>query len=86
MENLFDKLIKKRRNLIVEIEDLTGVLIVLNHHHIYEVTLGNCGWKSETKWYVNFNSSDEKWDGIKAELTKGDFNDILTYTKCYKKL
>ena len=71
--NLRDRFTVKRHHIICEEVDLVKVLKAIdeNHYccrHSVEMSIGNCGWVDETKWYVHFNASDLKWDELVCKL------------------
>lgn len=66
---------QRKQYLIVEEQDVTTVLSVINRHQGLfsnnSKNTGNCGWKDEpTKWYVRFYASDRQWGRIAGELSK----------------
>ena len=71
MSKLMDKVIIKRRHLIVDAEEVLHVLGVIQSHHsvVPDMNVGNCGWaNSPDKWFVYFDCSNAKWDLIRYEL------------------
>jgi hypothetical protein len=65
---------QKKRDLIVEEQDVTTVLSVINNHQGLfgnnSKNTGNCRWKDQpTKWYVRFYTSDKRWKRIVGELS-----------------
>lgn len=66
---------QKKRCLIVEENDVTSILAVVNRHQGFfgnnDKAIGNLGWANEpTKWYVRFYASDREWGRITEELSK----------------
>ena len=69
MFNIF----KGRRHLIVDEENLTTLLEVLNRRSNiftdYNLSVGNCGWSDDpNKWFIYFDSSDKGYDDILKDL------------------
>ena len=70
---LRDRLTVARRHIICEEADLLNVLKAIDEKHYccrhdVDMSIGNCGWADETKWYVHFNASDRKWDELVYKL------------------
>ncbi len=74
MLNFINKIIVKRRSLVFEEIELTRVLEVINKHKDPwfisrpNMSIGNCGWKDETKWFVHFDTSKSAWNKIIKDL------------------
>lgn len=74
MLKLMEKIIVKRRGLVFEEVDLTKVLGVINQHQDPwfisrpNMSVGNCGWKDKTKWFVHFDASKDAWQKIVNDL------------------
>lgn len=64
--------IRKRREFIVEENDITTILSVVNRETgITNYNIGNCGWKDEpTKWFVVFYTSEKSYRKVMKILTK----------------
>ena len=62
----------KKHDFIVNEEDVTSVLTVINkHRRDYYVRANNCGWADEpNKWFVMFEACDEEYGHIVDELNK----------------
>jgi len=61
---------KKGREFIVEEENVTTLLTIINNHRRFYVThVGNCGWADDvTKWFVMFDATDKVFYEIVKEL------------------
>lgn len=66
MLNIF----KKHYHFIVEEKDVTTVLGVINKHRkLYDVRVGNCGWKDyPMDWFVMFDSTAKVYGEIVRDL------------------
>lgn len=65
---------QKRRNLIVEENDVTTVLVAINAHQGFfsndNKIVKNCGWEDDpTKWVIKFNASDKEWGLMATDLS-----------------
>lgn len=65
---------QKRRNLIVEVTDVTGVLEVINQHQGFfsnnNKIVRNCGWETDpAKWVIKFYASEKEWGLIAENLS-----------------
>jgi len=66
---------QKRRALVMEENDVTLVLAVINRHqgffsNKYKI-VENCGWtKDPTKWDVRFYASEKEWGHMAGDLSK----------------
>lgn len=69
---MFEFLKQDVHEFIVEEKDVTIVLGVINSHRRgSEFSVGNCGWnEAPTKWFINFDSTDEQYGHIVDELNK----------------
>ena len=66
---------QKRRILIVEENDVTLVLSVVNSHQGFfsndNKIVRNCGWDTDpTKWVIKFNASEREWGLMAEDLSK----------------
>lgn len=71
LKDLTDKIVTERHHLVVDEEDITKVLVIINKHHKYapELRVGNCGWADDTKkWFIHFTTTREKWEILRKEL------------------
>jgi len=64
-----------RRYLIVEEQDVTTVLKVINEHQGFfsnnNKLVGNCGWEEEpSKWFIYFYASEREWGHIAKDLSE----------------
>lgn len=73
MKNLLNKILIKRRHLIVEEKDVLTALKVVNQNRDFawlkDMAVGT--YESEgqpTRWFVHFFASEEKWLRIRKEL------------------
>lgn len=75
---------QKRRNLIVEVDDVTAVLDVINQHQGFfsnnNKIVRNCGWETDpTKWVIKFYASEKEWGLMAEELSA--FGEIAVKVK-----
>lgn len=72
LNKFMDKIVTERHHLILEEEDVTRVIGVINNSYKYfrPVTrAGHCNWADDPKkWYVHFTVTREKWNIIRHEL------------------
>lgn len=71
MRNFVNHFISKRFHLVVEEEDVTKALQIINKHHLTapNMSVGNCGWADDrNKWFIHFTTSQAKWDIIRKEM------------------
>lgn len=69
MNSLIDRIVTKRRHLVVEEQDVINTLKVINSHKIYtDIAVGNCGWADTSKWFIHFTTSNATWEIIRKEL------------------
>lgn len=70
MAKLINKMVIRRRHIIVDAEDVLHALSVIQSHHsvVPEMKVGNCGWAETNKWFIHFDCSNEKWELIRHEL------------------
>lgn len=63
---------KNYRNFIVEEQDVTTVLEVVNKHRKNcNVDVNNCGWKEQpSKWFISFDANQKEYGNIVEELNK----------------
>ena len=69
--------VKRRREFIVEENDVMDVLKAINTHlHYLDGQVGNCGWGDgeESKWFVTFYANNKKYSRIIQDLNEiGEF-------------
>lgn len=76
MGKLYDNLIVIRRQLIVNEDDIMGLLRIfdrVNHRFrndvLMDMEIGRCGWADDpNKWYIHFGTSNRKWRSIIMEI------------------
>ena len=76
MNKFFDNVIVKKRVLIVNEQDIMGLLRVFDKVNddfrndvLMNMDIGNCGWADEpNKWFVMFSATDRKWRRIITEI------------------
>ena len=77
LRKLIDNLKQKRVHFIVEEQDVTKTLAVINKYHrcAPEVRIGNCGWAYvddtsvyDNKWFIHFTTNISKWEKLIDEL------------------
>jgi hypothetical protein len=73
MKKLFDKILPRRRRIIVEEGDIVNVIKVINQNrpllYTSDLSVGNCGWNDEkTKWFIFFTVTNSQWKNIRQEL------------------
>lgn len=66
---------QKRRNLVVEENDVTAVLTVINRHQGFfsndNKIVTNCGWaKDPSKWVIQFYATEREWGLMTTDLSK----------------
>ena len=68
MAKLINKIIIKRRHIIVDAEDVLHALSVIQSHHsvVPEMKVVNCGWAESNKWFIHFECSNEKWELVRV--------------------
>ena len=77
MKHLFRKFIRRRCELIIEKENVTDILDIINKHTSESVRIGTCGWIDQpSKWFIMFDSTEGVWIDIKMDLRKGNFKEI----------
>lgn len=68
---------KRRREFIVDEQDLIHVLKAINNNlHYLDGQVGNCGWGDgeESKWFVLFYANNRKFSQIIQDLNEiGEF-------------
>lgn len=62
----------RRREFIVDEQDVTTVITVINRYRKYaDMRVGNCGWLEEpNKWFIMFDACNEDYGHIVDELNK----------------
>lgn len=64
---------KKRREFLVNEEDVLKVITILNNHKIFENQSGNCGWaKAEKCWFVAFWCTRSVYIKILQSIAESD--------------
>ena len=81
MKKILNILLMKRHYLIVEENDVTKVLDVINRHHTIlrneDLFVGYCRWADEpTKWFIHF-TTNSKWDIIRKRIVGGGVSNIF---------
>lgn len=66
---------QRRRNLVVEENDVTTVLTAINRNQGFfsndNKIVKNCGWtKDPSKWVIQFYSTEREWGLITTDLSK----------------
>ena len=69
-KTLMNKLVRRYYHLVLNEKDVIKVLKVINKHHkvVPDMTVGNCGWKDDKKWFIHFYTTESKWEVIRKEL------------------
>lgn len=83
MKKFFNKVICKRSRFLVDEENVTKALSVLDKHVAFTkfTTVGNCGWADEPeKWFIFVTISNEEYTQAIREL-KRDFSLEVTELK-----
>lgn len=81
MKQFIKQFIRSRCEVIIDEENITKVLRVLNKHGINSnLSIGNCGWKESNMWYIMFTSSGKRMTSIRSELKKENFREIMIFT------
>ena len=86
MKKILNILLMKRHYLIVEENDVTKVLDVINRHHTIlrneDLFVGYCRWADEpTKWFIHFTTTNSKWDIIRKRIVGGGVSNIFEEKK-----
>lgn len=69
MMNLMERVIIRKRHLVLDRDDVLRALDVLGQNRIFnEISIGNCGWKDASKWFLTFNANGKKWESIRNSL------------------
>ena len=70
MKNIMDLLVTKKYSLIVDENEVTKTLKVINSHHRFvpEMQVGSYDWPGENKWFIHFTTSRAKWKLVRSEL------------------
>ena len=81
MKNLAKKILVKHHCLIMEENEVTKVIAVINQHtKVYngkDWAIGNCGWADEpTKWFMHVDASESAWEDIKADISKSKMKTV----------
>lgn len=68
-------LFQRRRNLVVEENEVTTVLSVINRHQGFfsndSKIVKNCGWaKDPSKWVIQFYATEREWGLMTTDLSK----------------
>lgn len=64
MKNFISRFIYRNHEIFMNEEDVMDALKTLNYNGIYDVDVGNCGWKDERKWFIYFTANDLAWESI----------------------
>ena len=86
MKKYFNKYVAKRRELIVNESDVTGVLDVINNNiSIWHqsVRVGKC---CNYTWYIYVHATNDEWGNLATKLRTGGFKKILHKRKGYSTL
>ncbi len=61
---------KRRRHFIVEENDVTTILNIVNRQSIFSYNIGNCDWDEElsTKWFITYHCTDKRYGKIVKDL------------------
>ena len=73
--NLADKFVSRRHYLVVDRQDVTTLLEIINGQNKWyintKLNVGNCAWTDQpSKWFIHFNCSDEQWMPMIEEFGK----------------
>lgn len=71
---MFD-IFKRRRTIIMDEQDVTRVLNIINKYIIVTCDQGlfvqECGWNElPEKWFILFYSTKKQWESISQEIKK----------------
>ena len=79
VNKIINRVVKKRRCVIVEEKNLKDILSVLDKNTNSwnkNRSLGNCGWADRDKWFIRFDASNDTWNGIHHDLIREGFTSI----------
>lgn len=71
MSKIVDSIVVKSYNIVMEEQDVTKTLKVIQKHHklLPSMRVGNCGWADDpNKWFIIVTTSKAKWGVIRKEL------------------
>lgn len=81
--NFLSRIIFRRHELLIDINDLTAMMKILDDHDLTlkgKVFFGNCGWaKAPDVWFVIFNCSDRLWYEILPEIKESKIEILPEY-------
>lgn len=81
MKSFISQFVKTKCEVVVNEENLTRVLEVLNRNRINSnLSIGSCDWVEANMWYIGFSVTRKQMASIKSALKKEDFKDILIIT------
>lgn len=76
LNKTLNKVMTKRHHLIVDADNVTNILHVVNHYDdneivqaITQLEVKRCEWDlTKRKWYINFTTTAERWNCIRHDL------------------
>lgn len=74
MRKMFKKIIVDRHELILDERNVTEALKSINHNLSYyemvvqDLSVGECGWKKTSLWYIHFTATEARWENIRNYL------------------
>lgn len=86
MQNLINRFVVKRQDLIVDDCDVKGVLEMINENISVwhrSVRVGRCGNHS---WRVNLHATNDEWTILSDKLRNGGFLKVLHKCKVYHRV
>lgn len=76
MMRTFDNIIYKRHHLIMDETKVMEALRIIQKtcdrlltQIQIDMTVGSCGWKNSTMWYINLTCSNTEWRNLIKELS-----------------
>ncbi len=80
MKKLLDRLLAKRRYLVIDEAHLKDVLVIIDRHtpsRHKTMSIGNCGWANEiTKWFIHMNATETTWARIAEDIKRCKFDTV----------
>ena len=86
MQNLINRFVAKRRDLVVNSEDVKDILLLLNDNlSIWRQGI-RVGDKGGGKWYVSVLATNNEWDVIIDQIKLGEFKHVMYYRKGFYRI
>lgn len=86
MQNLINRFVAKRRNLIVDSEDVKDILSLLNDNlSIWRQGI-RVGESDKGRWYVCVLATNDEWHDITEQIKLGEFKHVLYERKGFYRI